>query len=426
MNYSEAIAFLSSLQMFGARPGLERVQELSARLNHPERSLRFIHVAGTNGKGSICAMLESIHRQAGRRVGLYTSPHLVSFRERIQINRQLMAEADVARLVTALRPALEDFAPDNHPTFFEAVTVLALQHFAGQGCDLVIWETGLGGRLDATNIVTPLASVITNVQMDHEKWLGSTLPEIAREKAGIIKPGVPVITAATGAALEVIRGVAEAQRAPLHVVEAPAHRPELGLRGPHQSWNAAAALRTVAVLEDRLPTTPEQIRRGLATVSWAARFQVVSRGRQTVVLDGAHNPDGARALAETLQREFPGRAYGLVLGILEDKCWETVCRTLAAGAERIILTRVASQRTADPAVLVPVCLAANPNASVQAVENLQTALQQAGTDGLLVVAGSLYLMGEAMELLGLGIAAQERSLNEWSGPGPSSHGPIRP
>src|SRR5664280_556175 len=195
MTYAEAVQFLYGLRLFGAKFGLENTVKLAALAGNPQNGLRFIHVAGTNGKGSTCAMLESIYRAAGLRVGLFTSPHLVSFRERIQVNRQLIPESEVIRLVSEIRPLLQQFSADNHPTMFEVVTVMALKFFAEQKCDLVIWETGLGGRLDATNIVTPLVSVITNIAFDHQPWLGDTLGKIAAEKAGIIKPGVPVITA---------------------------------------------------------------------------------------------------------------------------------------------------------------------------------------------------------------------------------------
>src|SRR5947209_5332365 len=196
MTYPDAIQFLYDLRLFGLKLGLENTFKLAALAGNPQKQLRFIHVAGTNGKGSTCAMLESVYRAAGLRVGLFTSPHLVSFRERIQVSRQYIAEADVVRHVQELRPLFKDFAEDHHPTFFEVVTIMALRYFAEQKCDLVIWETGLGGRLDATNIVTPLASVITNIGIEHSEWLGHTVEKIASEKAGIIKPGVPVITAA--------------------------------------------------------------------------------------------------------------------------------------------------------------------------------------------------------------------------------------
>src|SRR5690348_15453808 len=194
MTYAEAIQFLYSLQLFGANFGLETPRKLAALAGNPQDNLRFIHVAGTNGKGSTCAMLESIYRAAGLKVGLFTSPHLVSLGERIQVNRRPIAEPEIALLVAELQPWLKKFTAEEHPTFFEVVTVMALRHFAARECDLVVWETGLGGRLDATNIVQPLISVITNIHYDHQKYLGESLASIAGEKAGIIKPGIPVVT----------------------------------------------------------------------------------------------------------------------------------------------------------------------------------------------------------------------------------------
>jgi dihydrofolate synthase/folylpolyglutamate synthase len=221
MDYSEALQFLYGLSRFGMRLGLDIPRRLAESAGSPERDLAFIHVAGTNGKGSTCAFLESVYRRSGRRVGLYTSPHLVSFRERIQVNREMIPEADVARLARDAQALLKELPAGAAPTFFEFVTLLALLWFREQRCDLVLWETGLGGRLDATNIVRPLASVITNIGWDHMQWLGGTLQEIAREKAAIVKPGVPVITAATqGAGLEEIERAAVAAGAPLRIVRA--------------------------------------------------------------------------------------------------------------------------------------------------------------------------------------------------------------
>ena len=416
MTYREAIEFLSSLQMFGARLGLERARRLAELAGHPERKLRFIHVAGTNGKGSTCAMLDSIYRNAGWRVGLYTSPHLVSFRERIQVDRALISENDVARLVTEAKNCwLKEFSRDDHPTFFEVVTLMALCYFAEQKCDLVVWETGLGGRLDATNIVTPLASVITNVQLDHEQWLGDTLEKIAAEKAGIIKPGVPVITAATGSSLEVICATADRLHAPLHRVSmADTQFIDSNLRGAHQRLNAALAVRTASVVRGAVPYNDSAIVRGLASVPWPGRFQVLSRGAQTLVLDGAHNPAGVSALAQALREEFPGQEPTIILGALEDKNWETMCRTLAPISARVFVVPVRSSRSVNPEKMVSVCRAAQPRSAVFLAPSVQEALVLTRRDELVVVAGSLYLIGEAMELLGLGHAAHERALNEWT------------
>src|SRR2546423_720075 len=258
MTYPEAIQFLYDLRWFGLKLGLDNTFRLAALAGNPQQRLRFIHVAGTNGKGSTCAMLESIYRAAGLNTGLFTSPHLVSFCERIQVNRIPVSEGEVARLVAEMQRLLKHFSADAHPTFFEVVTVMALRYFEAQRCDLVIWETGLGGRLDATNIVTPLASVITNVQYDHQQWLGDSLDKIAFEKAGIIKPGVPVISAADApTAMETIRRVAQSRQAPLLLVtdrqsRALQHVP-LPLLGDHQRLNDAVAVDHVQAFRGLIP-----------------------------------------------------------------------------------------------------------------------------------------------------------------------------
>ena len=423
MSYPDAIAFLYRMGWFGAKLALDNTRRLAALAGNPQDRLRFIHVAGTNGKGSTCAMLESIYRAAGFRVGLYTSPHLVSFRERIQVNGHFIGEAEVARLLEEMQPWLKEFPEETHPTFFEIVTIMALRHFAARNCDLVIWETGLGGRLDATNIVTPLASVITNIQFDHEKWLGHTLPEIAREKAGIIKPGVPVLTATDAPeALAVICETAARQEAPLTVVGWPdAHLPpldriELPLLGDHQRLNATAALATVRTLAADLPVSDEAVRQGLTGVRWPGRFQVVQPAPgQTLVLDGAHNPAGAETLRLGLQKYFPKQQPVLVMGVMKDKDWVSMCRLLAPLADRILLSPVASERTATPGDLLPVCQAAHPSVRVSVCAGLRDALAQAGQPPLLVITGSLHFLGEAMEALQLLPVPSngERALNEY-------------
>ena len=423
MTYAEAIQFLYSLRLFGAKFGLENTLKLAALAGHPQDRLRFIHVAGTNGKGSTCAMLESIYRAAGLRTGLFTSPHLVSFRERIQVNRQLASENEVVRLVEEIQPLLKQFPAGHHPTFFEVVTVMALKFFAEQKCDLVIWETGLGGRLDATNIVTPLASVITNIALDHEQWLGDTLAQIAAEKAGIIKPGVPVITAVDEPeALAVIEEVARKQNAPLINVaqasrlHATAETAALPLLGEHQKINAALALATVNVLRSKIPASDETIRVGLSKVDWPGRLQMVTRSSgQTVLLDGAHNVAGAKVLRAALEKHFQFPRYTLVLGVFQDKDWRHICETLAPLAARIFTVPVSSERSADAHELAAACRAANPVAGIDACGALREALEKTAGDDFVVVTGSLYLVGEALELAGLSPATGgERALNEWT------------
>jgi dihydrofolate synthase/folylpolyglutamate synthase len=450
VTYSDAIGFLYSLRWFGAKFGLANTFKLAALAGNPQNRLRFIHVAGTNGKGSTCAMLESIYRAAGLRVGLFTSPHLVAFGERIQVNRHVIHARDVGRLVAEMRSLLEEgwgtsasracnacsvthaeaLGPTNphaaaeHPTFFEVVTIMALRYFAEQECDLVIWETGLGGRLDATNIVTPLVSVITNIQYDHQKWLGETLASIAAEKAGIIKPGIPVITAAEGEeALPVIAETARRQNAPLtSLPPEEMHRPpldtlQLPLLGQHQRMNAAVAVATVRALASQIPVSDDTIRAGLSHVHWAGRLQLVTRPTgQRVLLDGAHNIGGAGILAAAVNEYFPSAKLTLVLGILRDKDWPGMCEILAPLAERILLVPVPSERSATPHELAEACRRVSATVHVVEHASLRRALAATSKDAFLVIAGSLYLVGEAMELLHLSPAkaAGERGLNEWS------------
>jgi dihydrofolate synthase/folylpolyglutamate synthase len=454
MTYPEAIQFLYGLRWFGAKFGLENTFKLAALAGNPQHQLSFIHVAGTNGKGSTCAMLESIYRASGLRVGLFTSPHLVAFSERIQVSREPIPESEVARQAAEMRSLLErgwakpcagaqspnsarelktggaaDDRPvaSEHPTFFEVVTVMALRYFAARQCDLVIWETGLGGRLDATNIVTPLASVITNIQHDHQQWLGETLASIAAEKAGIIKPGIPVITGTQAPeALKVIEAAARGQNAALTVVPGsdlqrpPLNTIHLPLLGQHQRKNAAVAIATVRALAAQLPVGDDPLRSGLSDVHWPGRLQLVASRLvegQRILLDGAHNVGGAEMLAAALKEYFPLVKPALVLGILRDKDWPAMCEILAPRAGRILLVPVPSERSAAPEDLARACRRANPQAQVCAYASLAAALVDAANIPFITIAGSLYLIGEAMELLRLspGKTNGERGLNEWGG-----------
>jgi len=366
-------------------------------------------------------MLESIYRAAGLRVGLFTSPHLVSFRERIQVNRKLISESDVARLVAEVAAGR---MPDA-TTLFEVVTVMALKYFAEQECDLVIWETGLGGRLDATNIVTPLASVITNIAFDHQQWLGDTLEKIALEKAGIIKPGVPVVTATdVPEALAVTQKIAREKNAPLFRVgqasslSLAGKMPVPPLAGEHQKINAALALATVEVLQKQIPVSEESIRAGLAGVNWPGRLQLIQKPNGAkILLDGAHNEAGVRALGAALENILPAPGRTLILGVLQDKDWRQICGLLAPLAVRILAVPVASARTAPASELAAACRAANPAAEIIACGSLAEGMAKTAADDFVVITGSLYLVGEALERLGLSLAGGdgERSLNEWGG-----------
>ena len=408
MTYPEAIDWLYDLRLLGSKLGLDKPRQLAALAGNPQEQLQIIHVAGTNGKGSVCAMLESMYRAAGYRTGLFTSPHLVSFRERIQINREHIPEAEVVALVESMQQRIREFPADASPTFFEVITVMALETFARHQCDVVLLETGLGGRLDATNIVTPLASVITPVDLDHQQYLGETLPEIAAEKAGIIKPGVPVFSARQKlAATEVIQQTAETLRAPY--TQTVAEETPTALLGRHQRENASLA-KLVAERTD-LTIRPEAIHTGLAQVHWAARAQCHTVGSKQVVIDAAHNPASAEALTDVLQEEFPGQRPTLLIGMLADKNWECTLAWLAPLAARVVCVPVSSERS-----LAPVRLVKEAQSSCEQVEHhasVADGLAAVQDAPLLVVTGSLYLIGEVMEQLDLMPAAGERGLNEW-------------
>ncbi|RME96086.1 MAG: bifunctional folylpolyglutamate synthase/dihydrofolate synthase [Verrucomicrobia bacterium] len=433
MTYAEAVQFLYELRWLGIKLGLDKVRRLAAACGDPHHRLRFIHVAGTNGKGSVCAMLAAIHRAAGRRVGLFTSPHLLSFRERIQVDGRWIAEAEVAERVAALRPVLRALPPDQAATFFEVTTLLALQHFAAAGCDLVIWETGMGGRLDATNIVTPLAAVITNVQRDHCQWLGDTLAQIAAEKAGIIKPGIPVLTAAQEPeALAVLRAVARHQEAPLIEVppeaagQPPLDRLRLSLPGRHQRLNAALALRVVETLQDVLPVPPEAVARGLESVELPGRFQLIRDGERTTVLDGAHNPGAARVLREAWEEAFPSRRAVMILGGLQEKDWPGLGAELLPCASEVFAVPVASPQRIDPRELVSICHRIDPHLTVHACQSVDEALQATAAAPLRLVTGSLYLVGEVLARLRPDAGPDERWLNEKAFPSnPTEASPPR-
>lgn len=428
MTYAEALAYLHSLRQFGFQPGLETTRRLAAAVGNPQNHLRFIHVAGTNGKGSTCAFLESIYRASGLRTGLYTSPHLVRFGERIQVDRQAIPDPDLARLVSTLR----ERAPAGlEPTFFEFTTILALLWFEEQKVDLVVWETGLGGRLDATNLVTPLASVITQIGLDHQQVLGGTLGEIAAEKAGIVKPGVPVVTAVDHPDAQAVIEY-RARELDCHCVSVGASAVSrmilpISLLGPHQRTNAALAAATVRLLRALLPVQDEHLARGLATTVWAGRMQVVHRGTQTWLLDGAHNREGVAAFRKALMTEFAGRHPVLLTGMLRDKPWREMLLELAPLATRLVVAPVASARAVSPEELRDALREGGSPRAVRVCGTVAEALRAVSAEPFVAVTGSLYFIGEVMERLGIepGAPGDERGLNEWGGGAPNGLSPDR-
>ena len=392
MNYRDTLAWLFGTQTFGIRLGLENTQRLLAACGQPQEKLRFLHVAGTNGKGSTCAMVDSILRAAGHRTALYTSPHLVDFRERIRVDGQMIPESSVAEGLTLLRDASEGW--EQAPTFFELATVLAAWWFAREEAELVVWETGMGGRLDATNAVTPLVSVIMPVGLDHQAWLGETIALIGAEKAGIIKPGVPVVSAPqAGEVRAVLEAKAVEVGAQVGFVSAPWEAGPVGLAGAHQRWNAAVAI--TALRAAGVEVGEEAIRSGLATVKWPGRFQ---RAGAALVVDGAHNPSATVVLVATWREVFGNLKARLVFGVLSDKEASALLHVLRAIADEVWLVPVAGARGASVDELRPTAEAAGFTAVHTSTIEEVLAEERTESDPVLVT-GSLFLAGEVLALL---------------------------
>jgi len=390
VNYRESLAWLYGTQTFGLKLGLENTRRLMAAAGDPQERLKFLHVAGTNGKGSTCAMLDAILRETGARVGLYTSPHLVDFRERIRVDGQTIPTEAASEGLTLLRTVTEGW--EHAPTFFEFATVLAAWWFDRAGADLVVWETGLGGRLDATNVVTPLVSVIAPIGRDHEKWLGDTLEKIAGEKAGIIKPGMPVVSAPQE---PVVRGVLEHKAAEMGAALRFVDQPfdgSVALAGSHQRWNAALAL--AALDASGLVAEDEARRRGLAQVQWPGRFQ---RFGDNLVIDGAHNPPAAEVLLSAWRAAFGSAKAQLIFGAMNDKDVPALLHILRAISDVVWLVPVKSSRSASVDVLRGMAEAAGFSAAH--ADDLPVALAAARAKGPTLVTGSLFLAGETLALL---------------------------
>jgi dihydrofolate synthase / folylpolyglutamate synthase len=402
-----------------AARNLERMAALLAAAGNPQAGTRAIVIAGTKGKGSTAALIEAMARASGMRVGLFTSPHLSSYRERIQVDRTLVTRAELLALVARLRPTIDAFAagPHGRPTTFDLGLLLALHHFAACRTDLAILEVGLGGRFDSVNVVTPLVTAISSISYDHMAILGRTLAEIAWNKAGIIKPGVPVVSApqADEAAL-VIAGEAAAQGAPLWRAEPTAlidaegqawpypDLPPPALRGAVQRENARLALGVITLLRQAgLNLSDSALAGGMADISWPGRFELVA-GPPPVLIDGAHNGDSAHKLAAAIAAELPHQRLILVLGTSRDKDIEAIVAALVPAAAAVVLTRSAHVRAMDldriAAVVSPHLhgpLVLTPDVATA----IATAQGMANPADLIVVTGSLFVVAAAREALGL-------------------------
>ncbi|MDY6989452.1 MAG: folylpolyglutamate synthase/dihydrofolate synthase family protein [Thermodesulfobacteriota bacterium] len=408
------LSALYRLRRFGIQLGLTTISRLMKGLGNPQDHYSCIHIAGTNGKGSVAAFVSSILFRAGYKVGLYTSPHLIRFNERIQINGNPISDKDVQGAAEAVQRIYTQGEP---PTFFECATAMALHHFAAEKVDWAVVETGMGGRYDATNVVRPQACVISNISMEHTEYLGHTLKKIAAEKAGIIKETAGVVTGARQkAALEVMEQAARQKGVPLlrmgkeikvrksanglFTCKGMTHTwPELkvGLLGDHQMTNAALALSALELLMEKgLEVPDDAIYRGLAETRWPGRLEVVSRD-PFVLLDGAHNPSAIRTLKTFLKNRVAYPRLILVLGILKDKAWKPMVRELAVISHPMILTRPQYERAADPEELAAFARSLKQDVIVSPClpEAISLALNEAGHGDMVCITGSLYTVGEA-------------------------------
>lgn len=434
-DYNEAVEWINGLIPFGIRPGLERIERLMERLGNPHRKLKFIHVAGTNGKGSSCAFLTSTLMKSGFDVGTFTSPYITKFTNRFQYNGQDIPEDTLVLLSNRLLPLIEEIAASElgSPTMFEVSTALAILYFAEE-CypDVVVWETGLGGRMDVTNIVTPIVSLITNIGMDHTDVLGDTIEQIAMEKAGIIKPGVPVVSCVEQPeAIEVLRRTAQAKHSTLYLLgeqfsyerlEGNDHEQAMNFRGPyrelklnisllgeHQCKNAAGVMMVLEVLHQYMAFVieDEAVLSGFRSTAWAGRLEQVSR-EPRIVLDGAHNPEGAATLARSIPEIYKYRKLNLMMGMLANKHHRGYLGHILPIVDTLILTEPNFRRKMDVEALyniVEQLKAARAKENLEIIverdwkKALELLMSRTEREDLGVVTGTLYMISDVRATL---------------------------
>jgi dihydrofolate synthase/folylpolyglutamate synthase len=424
MEYDDFTGWMFGLERFGIKLGLENTSEFLSRIGNPERDFKSVHVTGTNGKGSVCVLVSEILRRHGLNVGLYTSPHLVDFRERIKINGKEISERDVVKLGLELRETMQSMASEDREkqlTFFEFTTALAFRYFSDRKVDIVVAEVGMGGRLDATNVLAPEISVITRIGLEHTNYLGTTIPDIAREKAGIIKNGVGVITCEKKPeALSVIESTCSRKNAPLRILgkdfdvsgirmtlngtefdyDGVRHLKDLHVRllGSYQAENAAAAIAAIEGLaKSDIPVGEEEIREGLRAARWPGRMDIVSR-RPLIILDGSHNPDGVATTVSVL-RQLKLEPLTIVVGCMDDKDARGIVRGLAPVAAKMIVTQARYKRALRAEALHQIVkeeFDGETEVEPDANKALERGLKSVTGKGLCVI-GSLYLVGEALE-----------------------------
>lgn len=424
MTYEQTLAYLENLSKFGINLGMSRIERLLELMQQPQRRFKTIHVTGTNGKGSTTAMLSAILTASGIKTGMYISPHLVDYPERMVVNGQEITKEEFSQAIHYTSKFVEQMLAEGfeQPTEFEVITAAAFYYFAAVGVEYAVIEVGLGGLLDSTNVVIPEISVITNVTLEHTDRCGSTIAEVARHKAGIIKDGVPVVTAAKGEALELIKRTAAEKDAKVYskeehffsqfkglangkqqvAIDAGALgqlEADLNLIGGHQLENSAVAVTSALILGAVDPRiTPSAIKNALDIVRWPGRFEIIS-GEPVIIIDGAHNPDGARVLRQNLDQLFPGREITFALGILRDKDVAGIIRELIRTIDTVVTVQPLSYRAATPEEIAREIEAHHVEAAAAIDSGIERAKELAGSDGVVCVAGSLYLIGEARQII---------------------------
>ncbi len=420
--YENCLKTLYGFRRFGIKLGLSTIRKILAGLNDPQDTFACIHVAGTNGKGSVASSLASILYRSGYKTGLYTSPHLVRFNERIQVNNRPITNEKVVASYSAVKDA--HFGKRN-PTFFEFTTAMALFEFAAQKVDWAVIETGMGGRLDATNIINPALSIITNISLEHREYLGSTLSQIAVEKAGIVKKRIPLVTGIRQkGALAAVKRIAAEKKAPLFRIGADFkvrrnqeqafsyygirnvwHDLQTALPGSYQVDNAALVLAACELIDkNNAAITLNNIQKGLSKNHWPGRLEIVS-DNPSIILDGAHNLAAARNLAKFLSTNLAGRDITLVVGILDDKPYKAMLKSLLDPVNRVILTRAKIDRALDPRKLYEAAKNLKPDVAIipDVAQAIKDAVETTPRNGAICIAGSLYVVGEAKEAFEKGL-----------------------
>jgi dihydrofolate synthase/folylpolyglutamate synthase len=418
-DYEKCLSEMYGLRRFGIILGLETTEKILNGLGNPQDRFASVHIAGTNGKGSIASFLCTILREAGLKVGLYTSPHLVRFNERIKINGREISDQDVLEAYKAVKAAGYG---DREPTFFEYTTAMAFYHFGRNNVDWAVIETGMGGRMDSTNVLNPAVSVISNISLEHQMYLGDTLEQIAGEKGGIIKNATPVVTGARqGNVISVLQTLADKRSAPLyrfgrdfstkmsgkgiftyHGVRQTWHNLRISLQGRHQVENAAIVLSICEILQmgnEKFPAVDipfDAIRDGLIKTRWPGRLEKIMES-PLVILDGAHNLAAVKNLSKYMLEKLPGRRITLVAGILDDKSYEAMLQNLLSHCARVVLTRSKVDRAIDPAAMKSVAerYLSDVNIVDDVAEAVQYALDTVPPDEVICISGSLYVVGEA-------------------------------